>query len=109
MTSIRLRFLARVGVARLVTGIFLTVLGHTEATVVRAASPSRSDVGTAIATARDGDTVEVPSGTASWTSTLEITKGITIQGATTITGTRDDPRVSDATIIVDDVPRGTHG
>ena len=51
------------------------------------ASPSYTDVTAAVASASDGDTVMVPAGTASWTSTLTITKGIALIGATTITGT----------------------
>jgi hypothetical protein len=42
----------------------------------------------------DGDTVIVPAGTASWTSTLTVTKGITLQGAG-----------NDTTVLLDDIPR----
>jgi lysophospholipase L1-like esterase len=42
---------------------------------------SRSAVGIAYGMAVDGDTVTIPAGTGSWTSTLAVTKGITIQGA----------------------------
>jgi hypothetical protein len=55
--------------------------------------------------ARDGDTIVVPAGTFSWTSRLEITKGITLQGATTIVGPASNPTIIDATIIQDDTPR----
>ena len=55
--------------------------------------------------ASDGDTITVPAGTFSWTSCLTITKGITLQGATTIVGTSWSPAVTDATIIQDDTPR----
>jgi hypothetical protein len=72
---------------------------------INAASPALNDVLTAIALAANGDTVVVPAGTASWTSALDITKAITIQGATTVTGTRDNPTVTDATIIQDNIPR----
>jgi len=51
------------------------------ATTVNANSASQSDVAAAIASAADGDTVTIPSGTASWTRTLRVKKGITIQGA----------------------------
>jgi hypothetical protein len=50
----------------------------------------------------DGDTITIPSGTFSWTSTLNITKGITIQGNTTT-----DPIngiAVDNTIIQDNIP-----
>jgi hypothetical protein len=50
-------------------------------TTVNANSASQSDVAAAIASAADGDTVTIPGGTASWTRTLQVTKGITIQGA----------------------------
>jgi hypothetical protein len=54
------------------------------------------DVSAAVAAANDGDTVIVPATPTpvSWTSTLTITKGITIQGAG-----------SDKTVILDDVAR----
>jgi hypothetical protein len=55
--------------------------------------------------ARDGDTIVVPAGTFSWTSRLNITKGITLQGATTIVGPSSSPVVIDATIIQDNTPR----
>jgi hypothetical protein len=77
----------------------------TTAATISAKSAALIDVQSAIALAVDGDTVVVPAGTASWTSALDVTKGITIQGATTITGTRDNPTVTDATIILDDVAR----
>jgi hypothetical protein len=51
------------------------------ATTVNANSPSQSDVAAAIASAADGDTVTIPGGTASWTRTLRVKRGITIQGA----------------------------
>src|SRR5205807_1642349 len=56
----------------------------------------------------EGDTVTVPAGTASWTSTLSITKGITLQGATSISSSLSSPVVTDKTIILDDVPRQGH-
>jgi hypothetical protein len=56
--------------------------------------------------AKDGDTITLPAGTFSWTSRLDITKGITLQGATTITGAgTGNPKITDATIIKDDTPR----
>ena len=47
---------------------------------------SLADVRAAINQSQDGDTVTLPAGTFSWTSGLDITKGITLQGETTITG-----------------------
>jgi hypothetical protein len=55
--------------------------------------------------AHDGDTITLPTGTFSWTSRLNITKGITLQGATTIVGLSSRPTVTDATIIQDNTPR----
>jgi len=68
-------------IAVLTAVILLSVLGQVEAAIVRAKSAILTDVRLALDTARDGDTVVVPPGTASWTSTLTITKGITLQGA----------------------------
>ncbi len=59
----------------------LAVLGRAEATVVTARSVALADVSTALAAAREGDTVIVPAGTATWTSQLVITNMITFQGA----------------------------
>ncbi|HZR05353.1 MAG TPA: hypothetical protein VFA61_05960 [Candidatus Udaeobacter sp.] len=50
-------------------------------TTINAKSASQSDVAAAIASAADGDTVTIPAGRTSWTRTLGVTKGITIQGA----------------------------
>ncbi len=61
--------------------LVLTASGLTAARTINANSASQSDVAAAIASAADGDTVTIPGGTASWTRTLQIKKGITIQGA----------------------------
>jgi hypothetical protein len=56
--------------------------------------------------AKNGDTITLPAGTFSWTSQLNITKGITLQGQTTISGAGTaTPSVNDLTIIKDDTPR----
>lgn len=55
--------------------------GTVSAGTINAATCSRADVGTAVASATYGDTVLVPAGTCTWASTLTITKGITLQGA----------------------------
>jgi hypothetical protein len=56
--------------------------------------------------AHDGDTITVPAGTFSWTATLNITKGVTIQGQTTISGAGTaHPVINDRTIIQDNTPR----
>jgi hypothetical protein len=60
--------------------------------------------------AHDGDTITLPAGTFSWTSRLDITRGITLQGATTINGAgTGKPAITDATIIQDDTPRSGSG
>ena len=80
--------------ALFLAGLTLNVLSQADAATINATSVSFADVASAIALAADGDTVVVPAGTASWTSILLITKGITLQGAG-----------NDATVILDDVPR----
>ena len=67
----------------LVTGVILTLLSQIQAgaAVINAASPSFGNVSTAIALAANGDTIVIPAGTATWTSTLTIGKAITLQGA----------------------------
>jgi PKD repeat protein len=49
--------------------------------VITAASPSYADVSAAVNSAVPGDTVLVPAGSATWASTLVVTKGISIIGA----------------------------
>ena len=51
------------------------------ATTITAASPAYSDVSAAVASAPRGATVVVPAGSATWSSSLSITKGINLQGA----------------------------
>src|SRR6266403_1584090 len=76
--------------------ILLTISSHfTKAAVITAKSVSFPDVAAAVGAATDGDTVAVPAGTESWTSTLVITKGITLQGGG-----------DDKTVILDDIPLG---
>src|SRR2546421_425700 len=56
----------------------------------------------------DGDTITLPAGTFSWTSSPGITKAITLQGATTVTGAGGpNPTVNDVTIVKDDVSRNS--
>src|SRR5438132_12421156 len=88
--------------------LFLAAASQAKAASVEAKSAALEDVKSAIASASEGDTVAVPAGTASWTSTLVITKGITLQGATSISGNLSSPVVTDKTIILDDVPRQGH-
>src|ERR1700722_20672630 len=87
----------------------LLALARTEAGTINAASASLSDVVSAINSASDGDTVIVPPGTASWTSAITITKGITLQGATTVTNTgKQNATATDLTVIEDDSPLNTN-
>src|SRR5438067_13712370 len=88
--------------AALIIGTLLTVLDQTEAAVIKALSISFTDVSTAIALAQEGDTVVIPAGSASWTSMLTVTKGITRQGATA------NP-TDNLTVILDKVSRGRSG
>jgi hypothetical protein len=72
----------------------LGLFGQVKGAVLSARSASLSDVSAAVASAKDGDTVEVPAGTASWPATLTIAKAITLQGAG-----------EDRTVILDDLPK----
>ena len=67
---------------------------------------SEASVRALLNSAHDGDTITLPAGTFSWTSRLEITKGITLQGVTTISGAGSaNPTINDGTIVKDDTPR----
>src|SRR5262245_23526008 len=77
----------------LAASTLLSHFGQIEAATINAKSGSLVDVSSAVASAKDGDTVTVPAGTAIWTSTLNIAKNITLQGAGVA-----------STIIIDDVP-----
>src|SRR5262245_8972286 len=91
----------------LLAGILLANMRPSNGATINANSPSRSDVSAAVASASDGDIVIIPAGTASWTSRLEVTKGITLSGQTTISGAGTaNPTVNDLTIISDNTPRG---
>ena len=68
-------------------------------------SPSFAAVSTAVGAAKNGDTVIVPAGTASWPKTLVINKPITLIGQTTVSYTNET--ANDRTIILDDVSRSS--
>jgi len=85
----------------------LLAINQVNGATISARSPAFADVQTAITLAKDGDIVTVPAGTASWTSLLTITKGITLQGATNIAGLASSPTITDATIIQDNTPRSS--
>jgi len=60
--------------------------------------------------AHNGDTITLPAGTFSWTASLNITKAVTLQGQTTISGAGTaNPVINDLTIIKDNTPRSGTG
>ena len=85
--------------------LLLATTGAAQAANINARSPSLADVKTAVASAASGDTVIVPAGTASWTSTLVISKPITLMGQTTVSYANET--ADNRTIILDDVPRSS--
>ncbi len=89
----------------ILVAVILGALQQVNGATVEAKSPSLGDVESAIGAAHEGDTVIVPPGTANWTSTLVITKGITLKGATSVGGSVSNPVVTDETIILDELPR----
>jgi len=79
--------------------LFFAVSGVAQAATINAASCSEADVTTAMAATVDGDTVLLPAGTATWSSSLVVTKGITIIGQTTVDSAAGT--ANDQTIILD--------
>ena len=70
---------------------------------------SAANVQALVHAARDGDTITLPAGRFNWTQYLSITKGITLQGQTTVEGAGTaNPVINDATTVVDNVPRGSN-
>ena len=63
-----------------VTGALL-LAADARAATIKASTCSWSDVNAAITSAAHGDVVQVPAGSCTWTSQLNISKGITLQGA----------------------------
>jgi hypothetical protein len=55
--------------------------GYAYSATINAVSPARADVETAYTAASNGDTILIPSGTATWETRLVIEKSITLQGA----------------------------
>lgn len=71
-------------IRKLMWVVFATLLliaSAAKANTYTAASCNTSDVQTAINSAAEGDTVLIPAGTCTWTSGVNVTVGITIQGA----------------------------
>lgn len=82
------------------------------AATIDSASVSRVDVGSAVAAASDGDTVQIPSGSACWTNYLIIYKAITLRGAGTNLTWIYDTAYSNSTrtgVIQFDLPAGKSG
>src|SRR5437868_5468832 len=85
------------GVYALLAALLFAASGALQAKTIDALSPSFFDVNKAIASAVDGDTVIIPAGTATWSSTLAITKAITLMGKTTVNSS--DGTTNDLTVI----------
>lgn len=81
-TSVHIRHVFSIAI------LLLCLASKSEARSIVAASASYDDVQSAVTAAATGDVVLVPGGTATWTSTLTITKGIQIIGkGTGLSGT----------------------
>lgn len=87
------RTLCAIATTVLATAMWLTPVSVHAATLT-ASSCSRTDVGNAVTAAVAGDTVLIPAGTCSWTTQLDVTKGITLLG-----------NGIDRTILQDNVPK----
>jgi hypothetical protein len=92
--------------------VFLLLLANglsVQATVYNS-NGSQADVQAKVNLAVDGDTVTIPAGSFTWTSHVTVTKGITIQGQTTVNS--DTGACNDQTILLDNFPDnypGGHG
>jgi hypothetical protein len=84
-TEIARRSIATTSVLRFVSvlvALFTAASQSSRGAIITAASPSQEDVAAAIARAADGDTVQIPAGTAAWSRPMTISKAITLQGVT---------------------------
>ena len=93
---------------QLLVALFLGVCfaSHCEATVWYSDGTTANIQAINDNSAQDGDTIMLPAGTFSWGTVLNVTKGVTIQGQTTITGAGTaSPTVNDATVILDNNPQ----
>jgi hypothetical protein len=77
-----------------IVGALLSISEPASAVMIAAKSASFADVSSAVLGAKDGDTVTIPAGTATWTASLTITNNITLQGAG-----------AGATIIINEIER----
>ena len=81
LTSQPIRFLTFVLRFGLAAGWFCLHALSARAAIIPAANPSYAAVSAAVAAAGRGDTVTVPAGSATWSNTLTLTKGISLLGA----------------------------
>src|SRR5439155_10975484 len=82
MTVIKANLMSNCGRAALLATLLWVVVGQTEAGVtITAGGVSLAAVQSAVSSAADGDTVVVPPGTGTWSSTLNVTKNISLVGA----------------------------
>ena len=78
----------------------LALLCHTASGTIRTAdSTSRADVGSKYAECFDGDTLVIPAGTSDWTTRLDISKAITIQGTTEAVATISSISVANPAVV----------
>src|SRR4029453_10922694 len=66
----------------LLAALLFAASGAAQAKSITALTPSLFDVNKAIGSAVDGDTVIIPAGKAAWSSTLIISKAISLKGQT---------------------------
>jgi hypothetical protein len=81
----------------------LCALKQAEAGTINARSTAFTDVAAAVALAANGDTILIPGGTAAWSNTLTISKAVTLQGTTAVSGPSSAPKVSNGTVISNNV------
>lgn len=65
----------------LLIACFILLSGNSNAATITATSCSYSDVSAAVSSASPGDTVQVPAGSCTWSSTLTLNKGVNLTGA----------------------------
>ncbi len=100
------------GVFLLAAYCSLLAVSAARAATINAASCSQAAVQTAINSASDGDTVNVPAGSCTYTTvsanapSVIINKAITVHGQTTCTGARATLSCADSTIITDGTGTG---
>jgi hypothetical protein len=96
------------GSANLVAQVTHTAVSVSYADVNAVINGGRDSAGNVWSALNNGDTCIIPAGKATWTTCLSITKGITLLGATIVTGdhtTVNGMAVTDKTIIIDHITR----